>query len=180
MVDALEAAPPFAGGWRSDVLSMFVCPPRGIVHLAGARDSRDAAALPAAGRCVSHAVGAVLSIGPDAYLCVGGADADSDALQAWFRVVVDVSSAWIHLAVVGPKAAELLRKGCAIDLHERMSPTGACSATGYARMRVVLWRTSAEARYDMLVGRSYALSLWAWLTEAAAQYGGQQTKEDSP
>ncbi len=46
-----------------------------------------------------------------------------------------------------------------------------------ARMRVVLWRPSMESRYEMLVGRSYALSLWCWLIDAAAEYGPQQTKE---
>jgi len=46
-----------------------------------------------------------------------------------------------------------------------------------ARMRVVLWRSSMESRYEMLVGRSHALSLWSWLIDAAVEYGPRQTKE---
>ena len=58
-----------------------------------------------------------------------------------------------------------------------MFAAGACCATGFARMRVVLWRPEVEARYEMLVGRSYALSLWHWLIDAAAQYDVPHAKE---
>ena len=180
MDKALEAASPLSSSasWRGNDLSLLVCPPPVIFHLEGIRDGITDATLPKAGRCTSDGAGLLLSVGPGVYLRVGGED-NSVTLKARFRAVVDVSSAWTYLAIAGPKAIEPLRKGCAIDLHPRMFPAGACCATGFGRMRIVLWRSSIEARYDMLVGCSYARSLWSWLIEAAAPYGAQQTKECS-
>jgi sarcosine oxidase subunit gamma len=147
-----------------------------IFHLEGRRDGVTDAMLPPAGRCLSDGAALLLSIGPDVYLRVGG-ETDSAALDTRFQAVVDVGSAWTHLAFEGPKAVELLRKGCAVDLHPRVFAAGACCAAGFAGTRVVLWRPCTDARYEMLLGRSYALSLWSWLIEAAAQYGAPQTKE---
>jgi sarcosine oxidase subunit gamma len=170
----LEAASalPQGASWRSEQLSMLASSAPAIHHLEVRREG----VLPAAGRCMADDAGLLLSIGPDVYLHVGG-DYSSAALRARFDVVVDVSSAWTRLAFAGDKAVDLLRKGCAVDLHPRTFPAGTCCATGFARMRVVLWRPDTDARYEMLVARSYALSLWTWLIDAAAQYGGQQTKE---
>jgi len=159
-------------------LSIRVWQPAAILHLEGSRagDGVADATLPATGRCISDEAGSLLSIGPDVYLRVGAVD-DTAALTSRFEVVVDVSSAWVCLALEGSKAVALLRKGCAVDLHPRMFPAGSCCATGMARIRVVLWRPGIESRYEMLVGRSYALSLWSWLIDAAAEYGPQRTKE---
>jgi heterotetrameric sarcosine oxidase gamma subunit len=174
----LAAASPLPHGasWQGEALSILVCPPSAIFRLEGRRHGVTAATLPAAGCCLADGAGLLLSIGPDVYLHLGR-ERDCATLLAQFNAVVDVSSAWAHLAYAGPKAVEVLRKGCAIDLHPRMFPAGACCATGFARTRVVLWRPSMEARYEMLVGRSYARSLWCWLIEAAAQYGAPQRKE---
>ncbi len=181
MARTLQAASPLSTGlanWYGAELSIRICPPAAILHLEGRRDGDRSldTMLPEAGRCVSDEAGAWLSIGPNVYFRVGAVD-DIAALTSHFEVVVDVSSGWIRLAFEGSKAVALLRKGCAVDLHPRMFPVGSCCATGMARMRVVLWRPSVESRYEMLVGRSYALSLWSWLIDAAAEYGPQQTKE---
>ena len=175
-LEAASAIPHGAGRWQADQLSILACPPPAIFHLEGRRDAASDATLPAPGRCISDRAGLLLSVGPEVYFRVGGEN-DCATPCARFQLVVDVSSAWTHLAFEGTKAVALLRKGCAVDLHPRTFPAGACCVTGFARMRVVLWRSSVEARYEMLVGRSYALSLWSWLIEAAAPYGSQQTKE---
>ena len=176
ILEAASAVSHDASTWQGEQLSMLVCPPAPIVHLERRRNGEANARLPTPGRCTSDATGLLLSVRPYVYLCVGG-EHHSATLVERFQVVVDVSSAWTQLAFEGAKVVELLRKGCAVDLHPHMFPAGACCVTGFAKMRVVLWRSSTEDRYDMLVGRSYALSLWSWLLEAAAPYGGQQTKE---
>ena len=179
MAEALEAAPPVShdeASWRCEQLTMLVCRPPAMFHLEGGRDGATDAMLPAAGCCTADVTGRLFSIAPDVYFFVGGGS-NAGALNARFQVVIDVSSAWTHLAFAGPRVVELLRKGCAVDLHPRAFPAGACCATGFARMRVVLWRPSIEARYEMLVARSYARTLWSWLIEAAEQYRGQKTEE---
>jgi sarcosine oxidase subunit gamma len=184
MADTLQAAsslPIDVASRFGAELSIRVCQPAAILHLEGRRLGVGVAdaTLPAAGRCISDDAGLLLSIGPDVWFRVGTVD-DTAAWTARFEAVVDVSSGWSCLALEGPKAVALLRKGCAVDLHERMFPPGSCCATGMARMRVVLWRPGIESRYEMLVGRSYALSLWSWLIDAAAEYCPQQTKEGIP
>ncbi len=183
MASALQAAPALpidvASRFGAE-LSIRAWQPPAILHLEGRRSSGVAdVALPAAGHCISDEDGSWLSVGPDVWFRVGAVP-DTGALASRFDAVVDVSSGWGCLALEGPKAVALLRKGCAIDLHPRMFPPGSCCATAMARMRVVLWRPAIESRYDMLVGRSHALSLWNWLIDAAAEYGLQQTKEGIP
>ena len=183
MARMLQAASFLSSGasWHGAELSMRVWQPAAILHLEGPRAGGDVAGatLPAAGRCMSDEGGSLLSIGPDVYLRVG-AVADTAALASRFEVVVDVSSGWGCITLEGPKAVALLRKGCAVDLHPRMFPAGSCCATGMARMRVVLWRPGMDCRYEVLVGRSYALSLWSWLIDAAAEYASQPTQEGIP
>jgi sarcosine oxidase subunit gamma len=173
------SALPSSADSRCDGVSIIARPPSTLLHLEGLRDGIGDRTLPQAGRCLSDGAGMVLSVAPDAWLRVGAGE-DIPALQQRFKVVVDVSSAWTHLAVEGVKAVELLRKGCAIDLHPRMFPAGACCTTGFARMRVVLWRPDGQPRYEVLAARSHALSLWTWLIDAAAQYGAPQTEEPLP
>jgi sarcosine oxidase subunit gamma len=182
MAETLQAASALsigAASWHGAELSIRVWEPAAILHLEGRHAGNGVAdaTLPVAGRCNSDEAGWMLSIGPDVYLRVGAVD-DIAAFTSRFDAVVDVSSSWVCLALEGPKAVALLRKGCAVDLHPSMFPAGSCCATGMARMRVVLWRPGMESSYQMLVGRSYALSLWSWLIDAAAEYGPQQTKEN--
>ena len=179
MAEPLASAPPLPtpdARWHGIGLSVALCPHATIWQLEGPRDIVRASSLPRPGRCLAHESGLVLCIGPDVYLHLG-AGADIDAWRAGFRAVIEMSSAWTHLAVEGPHAIGLLRKGCAVDLHPRVFSAGACAATGMARMRVVLWRPGVDSRYELLVGRSYALSLWSWLMEAAEEYGGEREKE---
>jgi methylglutamate dehydrogenase subunit D len=118
---------------------------------------------PPPGRCLRSGAMELLSIGPDRFLALRP-DRPLDG-------AIDVSSAWTWLVVQGPNAANLLGKGCTLDLHPRVFAAGTCAVTGFDRMRIVLWRPDASSRYDLLVGRSCALSLWEWLTEAAAAFG---------
>lgn len=179
MAEPLVAAPPVSdpeSRWRGEGLSMEVCPPTPIVHLESPREGVNAPMLPAAGQCISHDGAVLLSIGPGTYLRIGGND-DYAMLDARFTVAVDVGSAWTNIAIAGARAVELLRKGCAVDLHPRAFSAGACCSTGLAGMRAVLWRPRTGDRYELLVARSYAQSLWSWLLDAAAPYGSPHTKE---
>ena len=160
---------------RGLTLSLGAATP--ILHLEGLRRTNAALAdhgpiarLPAPGRCAAHEDGVILSIGPQRYLCVGELSS-SAALQHLFEAALDLSSAWVRFAIEGQNAVALLRKGCAVDLHPRQFPAGSCAATGFARLRSVLWRVDRLPRYDLLVARSHALSLWEFLSDAAAEFG---------
>ena len=179
MAELLEFASPLpalASNWRGTGLSMTLCPPVTIWQIEGPRDGVPASSLPLPGRCLDDGAAVLLSVGQGVYLRLGDAG-NMDIERSTFRAIIDMSSAWTHFSIEGPNAVAVLRKGCAVDLHPRMFPAGACAATGLARLRVALWRPASECSYHLLVGRSHALSLWSWLIESALEYGGERGKE---
>jgi sarcosine oxidase subunit gamma len=131
--------------------------------------------LPTPGRSGGRDGGQLLSIGPSIWLFVGEPPTAGSSFGEAFDAAVDVSDGWTRLVVNGKRSTELLAKGCALDFHPSRFPPGSCAATGFARMRTIVWR-SLDARFDLLVGRSYALSFWDWLAEAALEFGFHRDK----
>ncbi|HVM80007.1 MAG TPA: sarcosine oxidase subunit gamma family protein [Stellaceae bacterium] len=147
-----------------------------VLYLEGARCALEE--LPPVGQSAGNDRERLLGIGPDAWLLVaeGGATASPGLNSDRFEVALDQSHAWTRLGISGPSAPAVLAKGCVLDLDSQQFPPGACAVTGFARMRVVLWRPAEHLRYDLLVGRSYALSLWEWLSEAALEFRCEEVK----
>jgi sarcosine oxidase subunit gamma len=120
----------------------------------------------------------VLWLGPDEWLVIGP-DGDAPALLALLRdglgaehgSVVDVSASRTTVELSGPSARDLLEKGCALDLHPRAFGAGRCAQSTLARAQVVLWQTSDEPAYRLLVRASFAGYLADWLIDAAGEYG---------
>jgi sarcosine oxidase subunit gamma len=92
------------------------------------------------------------------------------AMDSAFEVTVDTSHAYTRIQIGGTHAVEFIAKACALDLHPRKFVPGACAATGFAGMRTILWRAMDGDRFDLLVGRSYSVSLWEWMIDAAVEY----------
>jgi heterotetrameric sarcosine oxidase gamma subunit len=134
-----------------------------------ARESLSAAlgvALPAANRSAEAEGVAALSIGPGRWLIVA-ADAAIAGLPEppdTQAAVTDLTGGRAILTLTGPRAAPTLMKGTAIDLGPASFPEGAVAATALARMPVTIWRQAAG--YDVIVPRSYAVSLLEWLLQA--------------
>lgn len=122
--------------------------------------------LPAAGGSVEAEGVAALSIGPGRWLIVGpeAAIANLPELSEAEAAVTDLTGGRAILTVTGPRAAPVLMKGAAIDLGPAAFPEGAVTATALARMPVIIWRRASG--YDVIIPRSYALSLLEWLLEA--------------
>ena len=142
-----------------------------IHHLEGLRQGSSVPDLPSVGKSIGSDKSRLLGIGPATWLLVADGAAPP-SLE--FEISVDQSHAWTRLSISGPASRPLLAKGCVLDLDPKQFPSGACAATGIARMRVVLWRADDDMRYDLLVGRSYAVSLWEWLMEAALEFGCEE------
>ncbi|HZZ52587.1 MAG TPA: sarcosine oxidase subunit gamma family protein [Pseudonocardia sp.] len=116
---------------------------------------------------------AVLWLGPDEFLVVGH-DGAGPELMTRLRVrtggrwasAVDVSADRACVELRGAGVREVLEKGCPLDLHRRAFPPGRCAQTVLAKAQVILWRP-AEQVYRLLVRRSYAHYLAAWLSDSA-------------
>ena len=105
--------------------------------------------------------GDAIWLGPDEWLVLGGREEDYP--DAW--AAVDVSAARVCLELAGEGAADVLARGCAIDLHESVFPPGTCAQTLVARAQVILYRTD-EHTFRLLVRPSYVDYLRAWLQDA--------------
>ena len=113
--------------------------------------------------------------GPDQWLIVA-APADvtllMPALSAAAHSAVDVSDLRAEFELAGPRAVDVLRKGCGIDLHPRVFSPGDCALTLLGRVRVALCQTDERPGYRVLVERSVAPYLWDWLVDAMREFTG--------
>ena len=113
--------------------------------------------------------------GPDQWLIAAPPAAAASLMEALDQdpvSAVDVSDLRAEFELAGPRAGDVLRKGCAIDLHPRVFGPGDCALTSLARVRIALRQTDDRPGYRVLVERSYAPYLWDWLTDAMMEYGG--------
>jgi len=164
------------------VLELTEVPHRRVVELARPRSEAAlgivlatfaSEALPRIGAsaCVNGTL--LLGVGPGLWLLIvsaGGAPQLPDAnVEEAFDIAVDTTDAWTQFAIVGSAARDLLAKGCALDLNPSVFREGCCAVTRFAQLRCVLHHSGVG--YRLLVGRSYAVSLAEWLTEAGAEFG---------
>ena len=105
--------------------------------------------------------GNALWLGPDEWLVLGAREEDFP--NAW--AAVDVSANRVCLELSGEGAADVLARGCALDLHTTAFPPGTCAQTLLARAQVILYRPE-ENVFRLLVRPSYADYLRAWLRDA--------------
>ena len=76
----------------------------------------------------------------------------------------------IRLTVEGPQVRSLLCQGIALDLHPRQFAVGRVALTELQHSAVALLRTG-ESRFDLYILRSFAVSIWDWLIDAALPMG---------
>ena len=126
----------------------------------------------APGKTSAHPDRAALWLGPDQWLIVAPPGTAASLVQALGDAVsaVDVSDLRAELELAGPRAVDVLRKGCAIDLHPRAFAAGDCALTMLGRVRVALRQIDDRPGYRLLVERSVALYLWDSLTDAMIEY----------
>jgi len=119
---------------------------------------------------------AALRLGPDEWWVVGRdrptlADDLAKAFEDQAATVTEIGESRTCIRVAGPKARDLIAKGCPLDLHPRVFTTGCCAQGMLAKAGVLLHQVSDEPAYDIYVLRSFAEYLWLWLEDAAQEYG---------
>jgi sarcosine oxidase subunit gamma len=130
----------------------------------------------------NHANGAgricALWLGPDEWLITtppDGEDAMAEALREAVRgrhgAVTGVSDGRTVISLSGARAREVLAKGCSLDLHPRVFGPGRCAQSALAKAAVIVHQTDEGPSYDLYVDASFAAYLWAWLEDAAGEFG---------
>ncbi len=71
----------------------------------------------------------------------------------------------------GPSARDLLPKGCTLDFHPRLFSAGHCAQTNLGHVNTLINCVDDEPIFDLFVMRSYAVSFWEWITDAAKEFG---------
>jgi len=120
---------------------------------------------------------AALWLGPDEWLLtmpIERLPALAATLAAAFAgrraAITDVSAARTILLLEGPKAREVLMKGCSLDLHPDHFKPGHCAQTNLARTHIILRQLDPAPSYHLYVRPSYAEYLASWLVDAMAEY----------
>ena len=90
------------------------------------------------------------------------------ALHGKHSAVVDVGHGNTTLLLQGPASADLLARGCPLDLHPRVFPTGALAQSHIAKASATVLCLYAGIQYEITVRRSFADYLARWLCAAGA------------
>ena len=181
---AHEPAHPDASGAGVSLLEQ---PLHAMVTLRGSADDVAIAAavkqvagcdLPSACQAEMTDTAAVLWMGPDEWLVVGRLEAREElpgqlrkALGDAHAAVNEIGESLTIFGLGGPRARDLLAKGCTIDLHPRAFGPGDCVNTLLAKAQVTLHQNDDTPTYSLYVHRSFAVYLWRWILDAGLEYG---------
>ena len=174
--------------------------PQTIVRLpAGSATAAVAAQLqlPTAANIWSRtADGRAIWLGPDEWLLLGSSVAEFDPSAPAVRerelgellrpvggAATDVSAQRLGIRLGGPRARDVLAKGCSIDLHPSRFGIGTAVQTTLGLAGVVLLALPAGAdghpEYLVLVRSSFAGYLATWLLDAALEFANPAPFFDS-
>jgi sarcosine oxidase subunit gamma len=114
-------------------------------------------------------------LGPDEWLLKTAAGT-GEVIEASLRAalvgkhfsVVQVGSGNTTFSLQGAAAADLLSRGCPLDLHARAFPDGSLAQSHIAKANVVLYCLKAQESFEITVRRSFAEYLFKWLCEAGS------------
>ncbi|MDG1115467.1 MAG: sarcosine oxidase subunit gamma family protein [Pseudomonadales bacterium] len=134
-------------------------------------------ALPAA-PLTSSVEGAVCIrwLGPDEWLltlpteALAQTEVDLRQVGGAEIALVDVSGGQTLLLIEGDSATQVLMKSTSYDVGLQNFPAGKVVTTTFAQAQVVLRRVN-DVTFELVLRRSFADYLWAWLRDAATEYG---------
>jgi sarcosine oxidase subunit gamma len=115
----------------------------------------------------------VLWLGPDEWLIVTSEGSEgrvvNEVQQAsgdGFATAIELGSGQTVIELSGPRAREVIAKGCPLDLHPRVFGPGRCAQSRLARALVTLAQVDDTPTFELIVRRSYADYVWQWLVDA--------------
>jgi heterotetrameric sarcosine oxidase gamma subunit len=133
-----------------------------VAEIAGILPENNDRAIESRGRMIFR-------IGPLAFWFVGPERDDLGLRLAGRAVVTPLSNSRTRISVEGRAARQVLLKGIPVDLHENHFATGQFAMTGLHHTPVLLHCVS-PSRFELYTMRTFALSVWEWLEDAALEF----------
>lgn len=130
-----------------------------------------AEAAPKPGQSAAGGAGTLLRTEPLKWLLVAERALPRPAVEAADATLLDLSHARTVLRIEGSAALDLLSRLVPLDLRPRSFPEGRVAASGLHHVGVMLHRRGPG--FDLYLPRSFALSLFEHIAEAAAQFGAE-------
>lgn len=126
--------------------------------------------------CYQNDAACIRWISPDEWL-VTVAEGETHSIEVKLRnaveghaAIVNVSGGQTLLQLAGEHAEEILMKSTRYDVHESNLTVGKVVTTTFAQTQVVLRRLNANS-FELVVRRSFADYVFAWIRDAAAEFG---------
>ena len=114
-------------------------------------------------------------LGPDEWLLHCDADEAEEllhelhtALKDVHHSVTEVSDYYTVLRLRGPRAEELIRKGCPLDIHSSVFRSGDMAQTRFGHASILLHKLGDGESWDMQVRWSYAEYVWDYIVSGMA------------
>ncbi len=115
-------------------------------------------------------------LGPDEWLVVTAAVGTvvkdlEQSLIGQHAAINDLSGGNVALRLEGPRARDVLAKGCTLDLHATEFSAGRCAQSGLAKANMLLGALDESPAFEIVVRRSFADYLLRWLLHSSRMYG---------
>ncbi|MGH6855565.1 MAG: sarcosine oxidase subunit gamma [Aestuariivirga sp.] len=169
---ALADATPY----RSDRLQMGEVRGFSLTQAAGLAKGFEKALVPFTGKLPADVGVAVASkgriimrVGPAQFWFVGPETDGLAAKLAALCAVTPLSHSRTRIFLEGAPARDVLAKGMALDFHQSVFTPGRFAMTGLHHTPVLVHCVS-ENRFELYAMRTFALSVWDWLLDAALEF----------
>jgi sarcosine oxidase subunit gamma len=167
-----------AAPYKSDVLRMGEVRGFSLTQIAGFGKSFDKAVTSIAGKPPKD-IGAVvrnrgrtlMRTGPQQWWIAGPENDDIASRLSSIALVTPLSHSRTRIVIEGAPARDVLAKGIPLDFHESAFTPGMFALTGLHHTPVLVHCTG-EDRFELYVLRTFALSIWEWLCDAALEFAG--------
>ena len=168
---ALATAKPY----KSDVLRMGELRGFTLTQAAGLTKGFEKAVTPFTGKLPPASVSSqsqgrtILRTGPRQFWFVGPESDDLAAKLQNFCAVTPLSHSRTRIYLEGELSRDVLARGIPLDFHQSVFTPGSFAMTGLHHMPVLV-HCVGEHRFELYAMRTFAISVWEWLADAALEF----------
>lgn len=120
---------------------------------------------PKVGKATGSGGRTIMRIGPSQFWVIAPQADDLSGVGA----VTPLSHSRVRILVEGSPARDVLSKGMALDFHRNVFTPGTFAMTGLHHTPVLV-HCIGEDSFHLYALRTFAMSVWDWLTDAALEY----------